>query len=176
MAGGKFPAWSGATHELLFLGGDDHIMAASYSTQGDTFNAGAPRVWSPTPVQRSGVMQNFDVSPDGKRVVMLPRPAAEQTAVPSTRPSCSTFSMKCGGAYLWANRDVANSPAFCEPSSPSLSWDSPWNVRPLDQQEIARCFAGCKRSLDFQLVEPGIDLVTLSGFGVCRFKHHTAGF
>jgi serine/threonine-protein kinase len=30
--GGKFPAWSGKTHELLFLGSDDHIMAASYMT------------------------------------------------------------------------------------------------------------------------------------------------
>ena len=26
-AGGKFPAWSRATRELLFLGGDDRIMA-----------------------------------------------------------------------------------------------------------------------------------------------------
>lgn len=79
-AGGKFPAWSDATHELLFLGGDDRIMSASYSTQGDTFSAGTPRVWSPTPVLRTGVLQNFDVFPDGKRVVMMPQPSAEQTS------------------------------------------------------------------------------------------------
>jgi hypothetical protein len=75
--GGKFPAWSAATHELLFLGGDDHIMSATYSIQGDVFSAGTPHVWSPTPVLRTGVLQNFDVSPDGKRVVMSPRPVAE---------------------------------------------------------------------------------------------------
>jgi len=78
-AGGKFPAWSRATHEILFLGGDDHIMAASYTIDGNSFSAGKPRMWSPTPVQRMGVEQNFDMSPDGKRVVMFPRPAAAES-------------------------------------------------------------------------------------------------
>jgi len=77
MAGGKFPAWSAATHELFFLGGDDRIMSATYSIQGDVFSAGTPHAWSPTPVLRTGVLQNFDVSPDGKRVAILPRPIAE---------------------------------------------------------------------------------------------------
>jgi serine/threonine-protein kinase len=78
-SGGKFPAWSASTHELLFLGGDDRIMAVSYSTQGDAFSAGIPRVWSPAQVRRIGVQQSFDVSPDGKRVVVFPRPAADET-------------------------------------------------------------------------------------------------
>jgi serine/threonine-protein kinase len=78
--GGKFPVWSAATHELLFLGLDDRIMAASYTTQGDAFSAGVPRVWSPTQVRRDGVRQSFDISPDGKRVVMFPRPVAEESA------------------------------------------------------------------------------------------------
>jgi serine/threonine-protein kinase len=77
MAGGKFPAWSAATHELLFLGSDDRIASATYSIQGDVFSAGTPHVWSPTPVLRTGVLQNFDVSPDGKRVAILQRPVAE---------------------------------------------------------------------------------------------------
>ncbi len=78
--GGKFPVWSGTTHELLFLGVDDRIMAASYTAQGDAFSAGVPRVWSPTQVRRDGVRQNFDISPDGKRVVMFPRPVEEESA------------------------------------------------------------------------------------------------
>jgi Tol biopolymer transport system component/tRNA A-37 threonylcarbamoyl transferase component Bud32 len=77
--GGQFAAWSAATHELLFLGSDDRIMAATYRAQGNSFNVGSPRVWSPTPILRSGVLQNFDVSPDGKRVVMFPRPVAQNT-------------------------------------------------------------------------------------------------
>jgi hypothetical protein len=50
----------------------------SYATEGNSFSAGRPRPWSPTQVRRDGVRQNFDVSADGKRVVIFPRPAAEQ--------------------------------------------------------------------------------------------------
>src|ERR1035441_1406148 len=71
--GRKFPAWSPVTHQLLFLGIDDHIMAATYSTQGDAFQAATPRIWSPTLVHRTGVQQNFDVAPDGKRAIMVPQ-------------------------------------------------------------------------------------------------------
>ena len=74
---GQFPAWSAAAHELLFLGIDDRIMAASYTTQGDSFSAGPPRVWSPVKVRRTGVQLNFDVAPDGKRVAMFPYPEVE---------------------------------------------------------------------------------------------------
>ena len=77
-AGGKFPAWS-RTRELFFLGGDDRIMVASYAIQGDAFSAARPRVWSPTPIRRDGVRQSFDISADGKRAVVFPRPAPEQS-------------------------------------------------------------------------------------------------
>jgi Tol biopolymer transport system component len=72
--GGKFPAWSAQTRELFFLGGDDRIMVVSYTVTGDSFVAAAPRPWSPTQILRDGVRQSFDVAPDGKRVVMFPRP------------------------------------------------------------------------------------------------------
>lgn len=54
-------------------------MVVSYTTAGDSFSAGRPRPWSPTQVLRDGVRQNFDVSADGKRAVIFPRPATEQT-------------------------------------------------------------------------------------------------
>jgi len=78
-SGGKFPVWSPAAHELLFLGGDDHIMAVDYSTQGDLFRSGKPRIWSPVPVRRMGLRKNFDLSPDGKRVVMFPQPESQES-------------------------------------------------------------------------------------------------
>jgi len=78
-SGGKFPAWSKTGHQLFFLGGDDRIMVTDYSVQGDTFTPSIPRVWSPTPVRRLGVTGNFDVSPDGKHVVIFP---AEAKAAP----------------------------------------------------------------------------------------------
>ena len=65
-SGGQFPAWSAVAHELLFLGIDDRITTASYTTQGNSFSAGTPRVWSPVKIRRIGVQQNFDVAPDGK--------------------------------------------------------------------------------------------------------------
>jgi hypothetical protein len=71
--GGKFAAWSRTTRELFFLGGDDRIMVMNYTSEGNSFVFGTPRAWSPTQVFRDGVRQNFDVSPDGKRVVMFPR-------------------------------------------------------------------------------------------------------
>jgi Tol biopolymer transport system component/predicted Ser/Thr protein kinase len=73
-AGGKFPAWSRTTRELFFLGGDDRIMVVNYTIEGNSFIRGTPRAWSSTQVFRDGVRQNFDVSPDGKRVVIFPKP------------------------------------------------------------------------------------------------------
>jgi Tol biopolymer transport system component/predicted Ser/Thr protein kinase len=78
-SGGKFPVWSRAAHELLFLGGDGHIMVVDYSAQGDLFRAGKPRVWSPVAIRRMGLRQNFDLSPDGKRVVMFPQPESQES-------------------------------------------------------------------------------------------------
>ncbi len=76
-AGGKFPAWSRTGPQLYFLGGDDQIMVAGYTTQGETFRADWPRPWSPTPVLRDGLRESFDMSADGTRAVTFPRPAAE---------------------------------------------------------------------------------------------------
>jgi serine/threonine-protein kinase len=77
--GGKFPAWSRTAHELLFLGSNDRIMVSDYTLQGDSFSAGKPRVWSPTQIRRTSVSNNFDLAPDGKRVVFFPRPAEQQS-------------------------------------------------------------------------------------------------
>jgi hypothetical protein len=76
--GGKFPAWSRQTSELLFLGADDRIMVVTYTVAGGAFSASRPRAWSPTPVRRDGVRQNFDISSNGTRAVVVPRPAGEQ--------------------------------------------------------------------------------------------------
>ena len=53
-------------------------MVAGYTTEAGSFNAGRPRPWSPTLVRRDSIRQNFDVSPDGKRVVIFPPPMADQ--------------------------------------------------------------------------------------------------
>jgi serine/threonine-protein kinase len=77
-SGGKFPAWSHKTQELFFLGGDDRIMVATYTIDGGSFVASTPRPWASTQVLRDSVLQNFDITPDGKRVVAYPKPIETQ--------------------------------------------------------------------------------------------------
>ncbi len=78
--GGKFPTFARATHELFFFGSDERIWVTSYTVQDGAFNAGKPRIWSPTKIFRDGVRQNFDISPDGAHAVVFPAPQAETQA------------------------------------------------------------------------------------------------
>jgi serine/threonine-protein kinase len=70
--GGKFPSWSRDGRTLFFLGGDNRIMAADCSAKGATFDFSRPRQWSPAPVQRTIIIRNLDLHPDGKRFVVFP--------------------------------------------------------------------------------------------------------
>ena len=54
-------------------------MVATYTITGDSFAAAVPHPWSATQVVRDGVRQNFDIAPDGKRVVMFPKPPAAKS-------------------------------------------------------------------------------------------------
>jgi hypothetical protein len=51
-------------------------MVASYTTDGASFLPDTPRQWAPTQVLRDGVRQNFDLAPDGKRIVAFPKPTS----------------------------------------------------------------------------------------------------
>jgi hypothetical protein len=68
----KFPRWSQTNRELFFLASDDRIMVAPYTVEGNSFVAGKPRVWADRKILRTDVHPNFDMAPDGKRVVVLP--------------------------------------------------------------------------------------------------------
>jgi serine/threonine-protein kinase len=76
-AGAKFPRWSRTARQLFFYAPDGHIMVADYTVRGDSFVTDTPRVWSSARVLRTGVIANFDLAPDGKRVVAFPRPHGE---------------------------------------------------------------------------------------------------
>jgi Tol biopolymer transport system component len=77
-AGGAFPMWSRTGHELFFEIRDSHIMAAPYRVLGDSFVADKPRLWSERPIASGNGIRNwnFDLAPDGKRIVAL-MPATE---------------------------------------------------------------------------------------------------
>ena len=80
--GGALPVWSPNGRELLYQSGDQ-IMSVEYTTAGNVFSAGKPRVWL---ASMSGA-QGFDIAPDGKRlIVLMPTgsggaPKAEHTLV-----------------------------------------------------------------------------------------------
>ena len=47
-------------------------MVVDYSVNGETFSVGKPRRWSDTPINLAGGTPNFDVAPDGKRIIAIP--------------------------------------------------------------------------------------------------------
>jgi serine/threonine-protein kinase len=79
-AGGAYPLWSRGGNELFFRTADSQIMTVSYSTAGDSFAAGKPRLWSEKHLVNFGLIgtASYDVAPDGKRVVaLIPAETAE---------------------------------------------------------------------------------------------------
>jgi len=70
-AGGTYPEWSSTSKEIFFRSPENQIMAAPYTISGDTFVPGKPRVWSTVHIAEIGTSRNYDVHPDGKRILAL---------------------------------------------------------------------------------------------------------
>jgi Tol biopolymer transport system component/predicted Ser/Thr protein kinase len=70
--GGTFPEWSRNGRELYFRTLDNRIMVANYTVKGDSFVVDKPRLWSEKQLADFGpVVPNYDLVPDGKRIVAL---------------------------------------------------------------------------------------------------------
>ena len=69
--GGLSPIWSRNTGELFFQSLDHFAEVVSYSVKDDSFVVGNPRVWCKTRLGGTGILQAFDVAPDGKRLLAL---------------------------------------------------------------------------------------------------------
>ena len=65
--GGNFPKWSRTANELFYRTEDQLLMAASYNIVNAAFVAARPRVWSQRRLFNSGLTENFDIAPDGRR-------------------------------------------------------------------------------------------------------------
>ena len=76
--GGIYPVWSRARREILFATTDQHMMAASYSVSGDSFQADKPRLWTPTQYMGRPRLQSYDLHPDGNRLAVAPLPATAE--------------------------------------------------------------------------------------------------
>jgi hypothetical protein len=53
-------------------------MSVAYSVNGSSFFPGTPGVWAESHIVNNGILRNFDIAPDGKRLAALVIP--EETA------------------------------------------------------------------------------------------------
>ena len=68
---GTFPVWSRAGRQLLYRSQDGLFMVVDYTVAGDVFQPGKPRPWANSqPDYRDGGNPVFDITPDGKRLVI----------------------------------------------------------------------------------------------------------
>ena len=70
-SGGAFAVWSRNGRELFYRTQDQRIMVVSYTVKGDSFVPDKPRLWSDKRLADTGVYQNLDIHPDGKRFLVL---------------------------------------------------------------------------------------------------------
>jgi Tol biopolymer transport system component/predicted Ser/Thr protein kinase len=84
-SGGSYPEWSRTARELFFRTADNRIAVAAYTVRGDTFEAHKPRVWSEKrPAKTFFNGSNYNLAPDGKRIVVLiPAEASQAQEAPN---------------------------------------------------------------------------------------------
>jgi len=70
-SGGVVAVWSPNGRELFYRTPDERIMVVTYTVKGDVFVADRPRFWTDTRMAETGTGQNFDIAPDGKRLLVL---------------------------------------------------------------------------------------------------------
>lgn len=68
--GGHMPVWSQTKDELFYRTLNGQVMVVPYAMKGDTFVAEAAVPWSAQPLAYSGLNRNFDLHPDGRRLVV----------------------------------------------------------------------------------------------------------
>jgi serine/threonine-protein kinase len=81
-SGGVVPRWSRNGRELLYRTDQQQVLFVGYRVQDGSFVPDTPRPWSSHLLADTGVLPNFDVAPDGERILALTavtRPEARQT-------------------------------------------------------------------------------------------------
>ena len=78
ISGGVGPVWARGAHQLFYETMTGTLMVADYETGSDSFIPGRPRPWAASGTLARGTA-NYDVAPDGKRVVALLSEESEQT-------------------------------------------------------------------------------------------------
>jgi Tol biopolymer transport system component len=73
-SGGALPRWSRTRRELLYetVAAPLQIMVASYSIEGDSFQAAKSRLWADRHLMGRPAGWDFDLHPDGERIALAP--------------------------------------------------------------------------------------------------------
>jgi len=81
-AGGTRPLWAPNGRELFYVGPSGALMSARVDASGSAWSASTPRkiVDGPYVTITSGSGRSYDVSPDGRRFLMVKRPAMRASA------------------------------------------------------------------------------------------------
>jgi Tol biopolymer transport system component len=72
--GGAYPTWSRARPELFFMNGNQQILAATYTVDGDSFKANRAELVSDARIGIRPRQRSFNVHPDGNRFVVATAP------------------------------------------------------------------------------------------------------
>ncbi|MFN7934171.1 MAG: protein kinase [Bryobacteraceae bacterium] len=70
-SGGVVAVWAPNGRELFWRTTEQQIMVAGYTVKGDSFVPDKPRLWSERRLADTSVLQNMDIAPDGKRLLVL---------------------------------------------------------------------------------------------------------
>jgi hypothetical protein len=78
-SGASLPKWSHIRKELFFRTANNRIMFTGYTGSGGSFHPEKPQFWSPGQyTDLGGSINDFDLHPDGKRLVVLKAPATTE--------------------------------------------------------------------------------------------------
>jgi len=82
--GGTRPAWARDGRELFFVDLSNTLMSVPVRATGSTFNAGNPVRVFDTKYAMPVVFRGYDVSPDGRRFLMIKERTADDKPTPAS--------------------------------------------------------------------------------------------
>jgi len=91
--GGRIPRWLPNGRELVYRTDDQRLMVATYTAKDGSFLVDKPQPWTSVQLGDTGVLSNFDLQPDGTRVVgLMPAARAEDQQSPNHVTVALNFS------------------------------------------------------------------------------------
>jgi hypothetical protein len=120
---GRFPRWTNGGRELIYVERPSRWMAVSVSIVGDTFRSEKPELLFEGNFGGSGSWPQYDVSADGERFIVFPRP--DQEAGDALVTLVFDFFTKSAASPpndLRPPQWCLHAQLICWPNRPKFSW------------------------------------------------------